>query len=75
MKKKKYDIMIFLASLISLCATLALLWKFGAYEITYGNATVVIDGGWFLISVNAIRVITLLFVCVISGIRIFREKE
>ena len=75
MKKKTWDGVIFIASVISLIATLVLLWKFGAYEITYGNSTVVIDGGWFLITMNAIRVIALSVVCVISGIRLFRTKK
>ncbi len=75
MNKKTWDALIFIASVISLVVTLVLLWRFGAYEITYGNSTVVIDGGWFLIIMNAIRVIALSVVCVISGIRLFRAKR
>jgi hypothetical protein len=74
MNKKTWDALIFMASVISLVVTLLLLWRFGAYEITYGNSTVVIDGGWFLIIMNAIRVIALSVVCVISGIRLFRRS-
>ncbi len=75
MKKKTIDILIFIASVISLCVTIILLWRFGAYEITYDNSTVVIDGGWFLISMNAIRVIALSVLCIVSGIRLFRTKR
>lgn len=75
MNKKTWDVLIFVAGVISLVVTLALLWRFGAYEITYGNSTVVIDGGWFLIIMNAIRVIALSVLCIVSGIRLFRTKR
>ena len=73
--KKTTEILVFIASVLSLCITIILLWRFGAYEITYGNSTVVIDGGWFLIIMNAIRVIALSVLCVISGVRLFRTKR
>ena len=75
MGNKKCDFLIFLASVIALFVSIILLWKFGAYELSYGNSTVVIDGGWFLISMNAIRLIALCVLCIISGIRLFRTKK
>lgn len=75
MNRKIGDVLIFICSFIALSISYILLRKFGAYEISYGYGTVVIDGGWFLIVSNIIRVIVLFILSVISGIRLFRKKK
>jgi len=45
MKKRVGDILIFALSLIALVISLALLRMYGAYEIEYGDGTLVVDGG------------------------------
>ena len=45
MKKPSSDILIFALSLIALIISLMLLRMYGAYEIEYGDGTLVVDGG------------------------------
>ncbi len=75
MKQKTYDAVLFATSMIALFITMILLWKFGAYEISYGDSAIVIEGGWFLISMNALRGMALCVLCVISGVRLFRTRK
>ena len=75
MKRKKYFLFIFILSIFLMFITVVLLWKYGAYEVSYGNATVVVDGGWFLISMNLFRVIIILVLCVVSGRQLFLSND
>ena len=75
MKRRSSDIIIFILSLITLIISLVLLKMFGAYEIQYGNGTLVVDGGWFMIIMNILRVTILFVLCVFSGIRMFKKPK
>ena len=75
MKKTSSDILIFALSLIALIISLSLLLMYGAYEIEYGDGTLVVDGGWFLIFMNILRISVLLVLCVLSGIRLWKKSK
>ena len=75
MKKTSSDILIFALSLIVLIISLVLLRMYGAYEIEYGDSTLVVDGGWFMIIMNILRISVLLVLCVLSGIRLWKKSK
>ena len=75
MKKRVGDILIFALSLIALVISLALLRMYGAYEIEYGDGTHVVDGGWFMIFMNILRISALLVLCVLSGIKLRKKSK
>ena len=75
MKKTSSDILIFALSLIVLIISLVLLRMYGAYEIEYGGGTLVVDGGWFMIIMNILRISVLLVLCVLSGIRLWKKSK
>ncbi len=71
----RFPLMNLIPSLIALIVSVILLARFGAYEIEYGSGTVVVDGGWFLIISNHIRVGVLTLLCVLSGIKVFKKSK
>ena len=75
MKKPSSDILIFALSLIALIISLMLLRMYGAYEIEYGDGTLVVDGGWLMIFMNVLRISVLLVLCVLSGIRLWKKSK
>jgi len=75
MKKTSSDILIFALSLIVLIISLVLLRMYGAYEIEYGGGTLVVDGGWFMIIMNILRISVLLVLCILSGIRLWKKSK
>ena len=75
MEKRLGDILIFALSLIALVISLALLCVYGAYEIEYGDGTLVVDGGWLMIFMNILRISVLLVLCVLSGIRLWKKSK
>ncbi len=75
MKKTSSDILIFALSLIVLIISLVLLRMYGAYEIEYGGGTLVVDGGWFMIFMNILRISVLLVLCILSGIRLWKKSK
>lgn len=75
MRKRPIDIIIFILSLSALVITSVLLMKFGKYEITYNGDRAVMDGGWLRIGINAVILLLLTALSLISGARLFREKR
>jgi len=75
MKKPSSDILIFALSLIALIISLMLLRMYGAYEIEYGDGTLVVDGGWLMIFMNVLRISVLLVLCILSGIRLWKKSK
>ena len=75
MKKRVGDILIFALSLIALVISLVLLRMYGAYEIEYGDGTLVVDGGWLMIFMNILRISALLVLCVLSGIKLRKKSK
>ena len=75
MKRQTSDIVIFLFSLLALIISVVLLYRYGAYEIEYGGGTLVVDGGWFMIAANMIRLAVLVVLCIITGVRLYKGKK
>ena len=73
--KKTSNIAIFSLSLIAFIISLVLLMRYGAYEIEYGGGAVVVDGGWFMIIMNILRLIILFVLCVISGMKLYKSSK
>lgn len=68
------SIFIFSFSLIAFIISFTLLMRYGAYEMEYGGGTVVLDGGWFMIAMNVVRLMVLLALCIISGKNLCKSK-
>ncbi len=75
MKKRASDIIIFCLSVIAFIISFVLLSTYGAYEVSYGGGTVIVDGGWFLIIMNLLRMAVLLAACIVSGMKLFSSKK
>lgn len=75
MKKRLGDIFVFSLSLIALIISFALLRMFGAYEIEYGDGALIVDGGWLMIIMNVVRIIVLLVLNILSGIRLWKKPR
>ena len=73
--KKTSNIAIFSLSLIAFIISLVLLMRYGAYEIEYGGGAVVVDGGWFMIIMNILRLVILFVLCVISGMKLYKSSK
>ena len=73
--KKTSNIAIFSLSLITFIISLVLLMRYGAYEIEYGGGAVVVDGGWFMIIMNILRLVILFVLCVISGMKLYKSSK
>lgn len=65
----------FILSLISLIISLILLRLYGAYEIEYGGGTLIINGGWFMVVMNVIRLVALFVLCISSGIKLYKGSR
>lgn len=74
-KKRLGDIFVFSLSLIALIISFALLRMFGAYEIEYGDGALIVDGGWLMIIMNVVRIIVLLVLNILSGIRLWKKPR
>ncbi len=75
MKKSKTDIVIFIFSLTAFIISLVMLKLYGAYEIEYGNGTLVVDCGWSMLLMNIVRLAVLFVVSVVSGIRLYKTLK
>ncbi len=73
--KKFADAFSFCLSLVAFVVSWILVKEFGMYEISYGDGVVVVDGGWFLIGMNAARLLTLAVLCVMLGVKLFSRKK
>ncbi len=73
--KKTSNIAIFSLCLIAFIISLVLLMRYGAYEIEYGGGAVVVDGGWFMIIMNILRLVILFVLCVISGMKLYKSSK
>lgn len=75
MKSSKTDILIFIFSLTAFIISLIMLKNYGAYEIEYGNGTLVVDGGWYMLLMNIVRLVILFVVSVMSGIKVYKNYK
>ena len=75
MLKRASDVIIFVLSVIAFSVSLIMLRMYGAYEIAYGDETLVVDGGWLMIVMNISRLIVLFVLCILSGIKLYKSVK
>jgi hypothetical protein len=75
MGKRKLSITVFLLSLFSLVISLKLFWNLGIFVDEYGLSPDIVTGGDFWLAMDWLRLLLLLFLCVVSGISIFKSKK
>lgn len=71
MGKQKLSITVFLLSLFSLLISLKLFWNLGNFVDEFGLSPNIVNGGDFWLTMDWLRLLLLLLLCVISGISIF----
>ncbi|MFJ7825653.1 hypothetical protein [Psychrobacillus sp. NPDC096623] len=75
MGKRKLSIVLFLLSLSSLLISVRLFWNLSIFVDEYGLSTDIVNGGGFWLSMDWLRLLLLLLLCVVSGISIFSAKQ
>ncbi|WP_375090368.1 hypothetical protein [Peribacillus sp. RS7] len=75
MGKRKLSITVFLLSLFSLLISLKLFWNLGIFVDEYGLSPDIVNGGDLWLTMDWLRLLLLLLLCVVSGISIFRVKQ
>ncbi|PGS53689.1 hypothetical protein [Bacillus sp. AFS041924] len=75
MGKQKLSITVFLLSLFSLLISLKLFWNLGNFVDEFGLSPNIVNGGDFWLTMDWLRLLLLLLLCVISGISIFSAKK
>ena len=73
--KRKLSITVFLLSLFSLLISLKLFWNLGIFVDEYGLSPDIVNGGDLWLTMDWLRLLLLLLLCVVSGISIFRVKQ
>lgn len=74
-EKRWFNTMIFVLSLVSLIISIKLFWNMGSYADENGSSPVLINGGWFWLYMNWIRMALLLILSVVSGISLFTRQN
>lgn len=75
MGKRKLSITLFLLSLFSLLISLKLFFNLGIFVDEYGLSPDIVNGGDLWLTMDWLRLLLLLLLCVVSGISIFRDKQ
>lgn len=75
MGKRRLSIIVFSLSLFSLIISLKLFWNLGIFVDEYGLSPDIVDGGDFWLTMDWLRLLLLLLLCVVSGISIFSAKQ
>lgn len=75
MGKRKLSITVFLLSLFSLLISLKLFWNLGIFVDESGLSPNIVNGGDFWLTLDWLRLLLLLLLCVVSGISIFSAKH
>lgn len=74
MVNRRLAIVVFVLSLTSLLISLKLFWNLGIFVDEYSLSPDIVNGGEFWIAMDWVRLLILFFLCVGSGIGIFRGK-
>lgn len=74
MNKRFLSILLFLLSLISFIISLKLFWNMGIFVDEYNLSPDIVTGGGFWLLMDWLRLLLLFFLCVISGVNIFKGK-
>lgn len=75
MGKRKLSITLFLLSLFSLLISLKLFFNLGIFVDEYGLSPDIVNGGDLWLTMDWLRLLLLLLLCVVSGISIFRNEQ
>ena len=75
MEKRKLSILVFILSFFSLLISLKLFWNLGIFVDEYGLSPDLVNGGDFWLTMDWLRLLLLLLVCIVSGISIFSTKQ
>lgn len=75
MRKRKLSIAVFLLSLFSLLISVRLFWNLGIFVDEYGLSPDIVNGGAFWLTMDWLRLLLLLLLCVVSGISLFSAKQ
>lgn len=75
MGKRKLSITLFLLSLFSLLISLKLFFNLGIFVDEYGLSPDIVNGGDLWLTMDWLRLLLLLLLCVVSGISIFRDEQ
>ncbi|WP_231687875.1 hypothetical protein [Bacillus sp. FJAT-27251] len=75
MGKRKFSVAVFLLSLSSLFISIGLFWNLGIFVDEYGLSPDIVNGGDFWLTMDWLRLILLLLLCVVSVISIFSAKQ
>ena len=72
---KLLPIIVFLLSFFSLIISLKLFWNLGIFVDEYGLSPDIVNGGDFWLSMDWLRLLLLLLLCIVSGISIFKGEQ
>ncbi|MGG0175147.1 hypothetical protein [Gottfriedia acidiceleris] len=75
MGKRKLSITVFLLSLFSLLISLKLFLNLGIFVDESGLSPNIVNGGVLWLTMDWLRLLLLLLLCVVSGINIFSAKQ
>lgn len=75
MKSKFLNVSIFLLSVICLVISLKLFWNMGIYVDEFNTSPDVVLGGNFWLYMDWLRLGFSTFICVLSGISLFRKNK
>lgn len=75
MGNRKLSIAVFLLSLFSLLISIRLFWNLGIFVDDNGLSPDVVNGGDFWLTMDWLRLLLLLLLCIVSGISIFSTKH
>ena len=75
MGKRKLSITVFLLSFFSLLISVKLFWNLAIFADEYNSSPSIISGGEFWLTMNWLRLLLLLILCIVSGISIIKSKK
>ncbi|WP_338452477.1 hypothetical protein R4Z09_11680 [Niallia oryzisoli] len=74
-KVKLLPIIVFLLSFFSLLISLKLFWNLGVFVDEYGLSADIVNGGDLWLSMDWLRLLLLLLLCIVSGMSIFKGEQ
>ncbi len=75
MGKKRFSIITFILSFLSLIISLKLFWNLAIFADEKNSSPAIINGGEFWLTMDWLRLLLLLLLCIISCVNIFRDEK
>lgn len=75
MGKRKLSIIVFILSFFSLLISFKLFWNLAIFADEYNSSPSIVNGGEFWLTMDWLRLLLLLLLCVISGISLFKGEQ